>query len=313
MKKLSNQKKITKDFFNEVSKEWFERTYDPRGNYLKFPVNKIRKDVALKETELLKIKKGAKSLDIGCGTGQMVLDLLANGFQAYGVDIASKMIDEANNNLKKINSNLVKDVFETKDLTEISREKKYDLITALGLLEYLDTDRELFSVLKNIVKKDGYALVECRNKLFNLFTGNKYTSEIIKNKKFSNLLKDFLESEKFSPTKILEATNIIDSVYSNIPKFLARFKIENNSTSYSKFPSKMVRRQHTPKECELSAKKYGFDLKYVVYYHLHPFPPAYENKFPQIYNKISELMTPLGRTYLGASLGSAFIAVLKKR
>ncbi len=93
MPKISKQKKITKDFFNEVSGEWFERTYDPNGNYLKFPVNKLRKDVALEEINRLGFKKGALSLDIGCGTGQIVLDLLTNGYQAYGVDIASKMIE----------------------------------------------------------------------------------------------------------------------------------------------------------------------------------------------------------------------------
>ena len=151
MKNITKQKEVTKVFFNQVSGEWFERTYDPKGDYLKFPVNKLRKDVALLEIDNLKIKKGSKSLDIGCGTGQMVIDLLKRGYEARGIDIASKMIDEANKNLKQLGMSVgYNDVFNTSDLSDVKGDKKYDFVTGLGLLEYLDTDKELFSVLKNI-------------------------------------------------------------------------------------------------------------------------------------------------------------------
>jgi hypothetical protein len=75
----------------------------------------------------------------------------------------------------------------------------------------------------------------------------------------------------------------------------------------------MVRRQHTPQDVAASGEKFGFGLEHVVYWHSHPYPPTLEHHFPAVYNKLSYLMGPLGRTAVGAWMCSSFIAVLKKR
>ena len=315
------QKKVTQSFFNQVANEWFERTYDPKGNYLKFPVNRLRKDVALMEIEKLDLKPKMKTMDIGCGTGQLVIDLLHRGFEAYGIDIADKMIQEANKSLiglkiKKSN----KKIFKVADIDDLNIvEDHFHLVTALGLLEYLDTDEELFKVLKSLVVSKGYALVECRNVFFNLFSGNNYTVSTCNSGQFKSLVSSLSEVEKFSPVMDKGIPNIQKSVATSIEKFLQESidKKEWNTAvqqkKYTKYPKKMLRRQHTPQELSKAAKEFGFELEYIVYYHLHPYPPQYEKKFPQIYNKISTLMTPLGQTSLGAISGSAFIGVLKKK
>ncbi|MEK9174466.1 MAG: methyltransferase domain-containing protein [Patescibacteria group bacterium] len=312
------QKKITKDFFNKVAGEWFERTYDPAGDYLKFPVNKSRKDVALLEIDGLNLPKSALAMDIGCGTGQLVIDLIGRGYNAHGIDIADKMIAEAKEHLSeaKIKN---KGVFRISDLADLSKgDKRYSLVTALGLLEYLATDEELFFVLKKIVNRNGYALVECRNRLFNLFSGNKYTIDICQSGQLKNLVSSFDHVENFSPIPISETPKLQKKVFSEISQFLngpSNYEDWKKTTKkeYSKYPFTMVRRQHTPQELDFTANEFGFKLEYVVYYHLHPYLPRYEEFFPKIYNKISEIMTPLGRTSLGASSGSAFVGVLKKK
>ena len=192
------------------------------------------------------------------------------------------------------------------------------MVTALGLLEYLDTDKELFSALEKIVVKGGYALVECRNKFFNLFSGNNYILSICESNQLKNLISSLYEVEKFSPLTDKEIPRVQKLVAASIEKFLEKSigKKEWEAViqkKYTKYPEKMLRRQHTPQELARVSKKFGFELEYVVYYHLHPYPPRYEKKFPQIYNKISELMTPLGQTSLGAVSGSAFIGILKKK
>jgi len=313
--KSTKQKKITKDFFNQVSGEWFGRTYDPAGKYLTFPGNKVRMEVALEEISRLGIN--GRTLDIGCGEGQLVIELLKKGMDAEGIDIAEDMIRGAKDNLKKSkvkkNSN---EVFKAIDLDRFKASKQYDIATGLGLLEYLDSDKEFFSMVTPVVRKGGYVLAECRNKFFNLFSANQYTVKL-KNE-LPELIKEFNDSAKYSslPSEKIPMTQLI--VSSEISKFLSAVLknkewFSGKAPQYTDYPKKMVRRQHTPQEIEASAKKYGFQLEHVVYWHTHPFPPAYGKDFPRIFNKISYLMNPLGRTPLGAWMCSSFIAVFRKR
>ena len=313
--KSTKQKKITKDFFNQVSGEWFGRTYDPAGKYLTFPGNKIRMEVALEEISRLGIK--GRALDIGCGEGQLVIELLKKGINAEGIDIAEDMIKGAKDNLKKSKVRKNPDeVFRSIDLDRFKVSKQYDIATGLGLLEYLDTDKEFFSMVAPVVHNGGYVLAECRNKFFNLFSANQYTVKL-KNE-LPELIKELNDSIKYSPVppKKIPMTQL--AVSSGISKFLSvavknREWLSNSVPHYTNYPPKMVRRQHTPQEIEASAKKYDFKLEYVVYWHPHPYPPVYGKNFPRIFNKISHLMNPLGRTPLGAWMCSSFIAVFRKR
>lgn len=315
---ISRQKKLTKYFFNKVSREWFTRTYDPKGNLFKYPGNSVRMATALGEIVNLGIKN-KNTLDIGCGTGQLVIELLKQGQKAEGIDIASNMIDEARMHLGKASIKADPEkVFKVSDLANFKSQIKYDAVTALGLLEYLDTDAELFSLLKNAVKPGGYAFVECRNKFFNLFSANDYIVKAASNREIGKLISEMKEVERFSPTPDSEIPKIQKGIAGEMESFLGstlknKNWMETIVPTYTKYPKYMVRRQHTPQELELSAKKFGFELKYVVYWHAHLYLPKYESKFPKIYNKLSLLMTPLGRTSLGAWMCSSFICVLKKK
>lgn len=318
--KESQQKKLTKYFFNKVSKEWWERTYDPAGNFLKFPSNKVRMETALKEIENLRIR--GRILDIGCGSGHLVIELLRKRYPALGIDIAKNMIGISKDNLAA--SGLKADpekVFKVIDLVQLPKsykDSKFDAVVALGVLEYLERDAELFQSVNKILKRGGYLLVDCRNRFFNLFSANKYTSELGKRGGLSGLIAKFSENGKFSPFGLEKVPFIQKEVSRNIFEFL---KAELNNPkwfsaqppAYSSYPQKMVRRQHIPEDLEISSKKAGFELKYVVYWHGHLYPPYLEKNFPAFYNKISFLMGPLGYTKLGAWMCSSFIAILKKK
>jgi len=312
---LNNKKKITKNFFNTVADEWVSRTYDPHNTYEKFPSNKARMEVALQEISRLKLK--GKMLDIGCGSGHTVINLLHKHNDVRGMDASEGMIAVAKKNLKK--SKIKKnpdEIFQTMDIDDISLNQKYKVVTALGFLEYLNHDKELFSVLQKIIQKNGYAFVGSRNKLFNLFSQNDHTAAI--KSELTKLLKEFADVEKYSPVPINKVPQVQAEVSKKVSTFLAKASrdkkwLTQKRTTYSKFPHKLKLRSHTPQELESSAKRFGFILEYIVYYHTHPYPPAYEKRFPKIYNKIASLMSPLGHTPLGAWMCSGSVAVLRKK
>ena len=105
MFKKSLQKRFAKAFFDEVAQEWHERTYDPAGTFEKFPSNLARMETALGEIPRLKTR--GNFLDIGCGTGHLVSQLLNKGHAAWGIDVSPRMIEQAKNILKNIISKVI--------------------------------------------------------------------------------------------------------------------------------------------------------------------------------------------------------------
>jgi len=86
----------------------------------------------------------------------------------------------------------------------------------------------------------------------------------------------------------------------------------NKRKKVTPFPEQMVRRQHTPKELENILNKVGLQLKYVIYYHAHPFTPRFKETMPQLFNHLGFLMQPLGYTSIGSNICSSFVAVVQK-
>lgn len=314
---MKQQKRLTRSFFNRVAGEWFERTYDPRAEYRRFPSNRVRMELALREVLRLKLK--GPFLDVGCGTGEIVLKLLRSDMQCVGIDNAERMIAIARSKLaREIPSADPEKVFQVSDLTEFRASPRiYRNVFALGLLEYLSDDAELFRLLGRIIPRGGRALVECRNKLFNLASLNHYTRKIAESREFPKLLNDLETVARFSRLSASAIPDVAEETTRAMSSFLRRALRdkkwrETATKDYKSYPSPMVRRQHTPQDLERSARKWGFTIQYVVYWHIHPFLPSFEARFPRIFNKLSVLMGPMGETPIGATLGSSFLAVLKR-
>ncbi|OHA08682.1 MAG: hypothetical protein A3A44_00690 [Candidatus Sungbacteria bacterium RIFCSPLOWO2_01_FULL_60_25] len=313
----AEQKRLTRDFFNTVAGEWFERTYDPRAEYRKYPSNRVRMELALGEIKRLKIR--GPFLDVGCGTGELVIELLRRNIPTTGIDIAEKMIALARANVKRAlpNADPAK-TFRATDLDAFRAPRgSFRNAAALGLLEYLATDDELLRFLARVIPRKGRALVECRNKFFNLASLNTYTSDLAASHEFSKLIDEYGASGEFSRLPYSAIPKVADETTRAASLFLRRAVNDREwretvTKKFSSYPSLMVRRQHTPQEIQRSAARYGFALRYVVYWHIHPFPPVFEKHFPRIFNKLSVLLGPLGHTPLGASLGSSFLAVLER-
>lgn len=312
---MGEQKKTTKIYFNEVAGEWFKRAYDPDGKFLTFPTGKVRQDITINEMKRLNVKK--KVIDLGCGTGQVVIELLKNGYKTVGIDNAPSMIAEARQML--LNEFPAMDgskVFHVKDVLNLDMEERFDVVTAMGLLEYLENDFAFFKTVKRLLNSGGYAFIECRNRLFNITSGNQCTLEEAHSGDLKKLISQLDRIQKYSPTSTKEIRKISMDLFSkNVGALIndseTKILSQDEIPIVKRYPSTLVRRQHTPEELEHVFKRVGLKLKYVIYYHCHPYLPRYEKLFPAIFNRIAFLMQPIGYTLFASTICSAFVAVIE--
>ena len=167
---MINKKKSLK-FWNENAHNWSKMAYSDKRNYTLFPSSEIRNFEII---DFLRDKnKKSKILDIGCADGKLMEDLIKLGFKNLsGIDNSENMISIAKKKLKNNNLDLN---FYTQDIERIKLKDKYNIITAIGLIEYLNKIKKLSKNINNLLKKNGILIIESRNKLFNLYSSNRYT------------------------------------------------------------------------------------------------------------------------------------------
>ncbi|KKW42383.1 MAG: Menaquinone biosynthesis methyltransferase related protein [Candidatus Magasanikbacteria bacterium GW2011_GWA2_56_11] len=308
--------KEVREFFDQIAHQWAERAYDSKQEMAKFPSSKVRHHIAV--DEIKKRHPGGAVLDMGCASGELVLDLAGLGYEAEGFDISPEMIRLARENFDRKANLPGRDsaaVFTVSDFAEYSADKQFDVITAMGFSEYLASDRPFFAKANQLLKSGGHLIVDFRNELFNLFTGNAYTVEAAENQRTGELVRELAEADRFSPVDLNQAGELILGYLKTAAAEADRIGkagLEPRAAKYQLIATQLKLRQSTPATVESQARESGLDLEYVVYYHCHPFAPRYEKFFPVLFNTMGMAMQPLGYTRLGAGMCSSFLAVLKK-
>ncbi|MCR4427762.1 MAG: class I SAM-dependent methyltransferase [Caldiserica bacterium] len=103
-----------------------------------------------------KLPSGAKSLDLGCGTGKVSILLSLSGWSAEGVDISSEMIAMAR--LQALEAQALVD-FKKQDLRAIDIKEKFDLVTCFRTLNHLNEEEEIEASIRAIsrsLKRGGF-------------------------------------------------------------------------------------------------------------------------------------------------------------
>jgi len=104
---------------------------------------------------MFKLKKDAKVLDLGCGSGPAVNYLTRHGIQTVGVDLSKKMLELA----KK---NEARGIFIRMDFTCIGF-RNHTFNAAISFFALINTDKKTFgrtiSALKEILVQDGFLLL----------------------------------------------------------------------------------------------------------------------------------------------------------
>jgi predicted TPR repeat methyltransferase len=137
------------------------------GVYDKATSGEFRWTPPIELTKIIKphLGKNLAVLDIGVGTGQTSKIFIKRGAAVTGIDISQKMLDVAFSKYKF--ERLIKHDLE-KGLSHIDLKSKFDIIVAIGVLEFIKNPKKLLYDLKKLLKDEGiivltYELYEKNN------------------------------------------------------------------------------------------------------------------------------------------------------
>jgi SAM-dependent methyltransferase len=101
------------------------------------------------------LQSGGRVLDVGCGVGQVVARLAAEGFEAHGVDVSEPNIARARQFCPRCQ------VYDGKKLP--FPDQHFDSVGALNVLEHVEEPEAFLAELVRVAAVGGRVLVSCPN------------------------------------------------------------------------------------------------------------------------------------------------------
>lgn len=140
--------------FSDVENVWSERLGNLR--------NVVRQQVILRQL-MDHTETARNALDVGCGQGTQAIELAARGIQVTGVDPSQALLDQLTETAKERGVTVETLHGTLSDLDPLVGANKYDLVTAHGLLMYLDNPDAAVSALAAKVADGGTLSITFRN------------------------------------------------------------------------------------------------------------------------------------------------------
>ncbi|WP_077618876.1 class I SAM-dependent DNA methyltransferase [Bacillus sinesaloumensis] len=132
-----------------------------------------------KKAARLKKSQPLRVLDIGCGTGEIAIQLAKEGYEVVGVDLSEDMLAVANN--KAIEAGVSVEFYQ-QDMVEISGFAPFDIVLIFcDSLNYLQTEEDVQRTLQNVyelVFPDGIFLFDVHSvhKMDSIFLDGPFVS-----------------------------------------------------------------------------------------------------------------------------------------
>jgi 2-polyprenyl-3-methyl-5-hydroxy-6-metoxy-1,4-benzoquinol methylase len=296
------------DYWNRNAEKWKRYAINPKEDFSTFPTSWQRGEIVVDEIMRQNKINNASILDLGCADGSLIMSLIDNGYRnVLGIDNSIAMVNEAKKILKQKNTSLNEDdIFILGDADQMSLSEKYDFISAIGVIEYLIDINRFFENISNMLNDSGLALIESRNKLFNLFSANQYTLK----SDIPYLLDELEKSKCYSPiTDEANIASLIADIYSGV-NIDTSINLGSSSLQSERYPFDLP--QYSPNELNSILSKGGLKIRHVTYYHAHPFPPSFQKNMNSTFNKLALAMQPLGNTPIAATMFSSFVATVEK-
>jgi 2-polyprenyl-3-methyl-5-hydroxy-6-metoxy-1,4-benzoquinol methylase len=297
-------KDYVRDYFDRHAHAWVEAAY---VGDVRFPVGAERVRLAI-EGVAPAMREGSRLIDLGCGGGQLCAHAASLGWRALGVDVAPGMIDEAEASAGDLEIEWLVAPYDETGLPD----GKFDAVTALGLIEYLDDDEALLAEAARLLRSGGRFAVSCRNRLYNLLSANEYTEAESDAPRLLAELREHLAATHADELHALaeslqEAAGELGAA-ADADRSVPPQDLHDHVRAFQR-----GRRQHTPRELERAAELHGLRSVETLALHPHPLPPALEPLAPRLYNRLAlAWQRPLERSPAGLVYSTAFVSVFER-
>lgn len=291
-----DQKKQTLHYFDTHANNWQSMSAGMRDRY-----NVIAARNAAVTTTIDRMSGVRRFLDIGCGTGQLVIDVAKRGIKAEGIDFAPDMIRVCDENRKSAG---IEAEFSCISFFDFAGEAgTYDVISAQGFIEYISTgETDLFlSRCYTLLRPGGALVVGSRNRLFNLLSLNDYTLAEVHLGTLAKLAAEAIalhQSESWESAVAALTTH--ERIYPQPERHpLTGVKVD-------------LRYQFSPAELIKRGRVCGFVPGNIFPVHFHGLPVSVKQRYPELHVELGHNVESMSGDFRLVPYCSTFVLDLRK-
>lgn len=247
-----------------VRQYYDERAGSYRGTYecdlsAHYPSNVIRLNLI---KSILARQKARTVLEAGCGTGDVVAELLKAGFEVRGFDFSRGMVRETQLHLER--QGLDPQVVTWGDVEDPTTypSGRFDAILCLGVLPHVRDEVKVLENLRDRLAASGRVVVGLRNGLFATFTFNQYSYDFFM---------ELIRAERLPPEIRVRAERFFrERMVLGVAE--GEIRTSGGTLQYTDIRARL----HNPLTVDHLFETAGLRVRGLYFYHFHALPPQFE-------------------------------------
>jgi 2-polyprenyl-3-methyl-5-hydroxy-6-metoxy-1,4-benzoquinol methylase len=296
--KPNGQQVETRSYFRRAAEDWRAKSESPGAD-----VDVIGQRNGFVLDLAGRLGSVGDFLDLGCGTGELAIEMAAGGARSVGVDFADEMVTLAIDKARR--QGATDCVFHCRSVFDFDGGSgAFDLISGLGLIEYMslnETER-LLDLCRGWLRPGGHIVLGSRNRLFNVFSLNSYTQT---------------ELDLGTVAALVEEATSISTAADMESCLLALRRRETKLPAFESHAftgiGVQTRHQYTPAELVRLLEVHGFVAAELSPIHFHGLSPRLKTAHPDLHKSFAEGLHPsIVGTHFAVPMSSSFMIAARK-
>ena len=269
---LTSQQRQAREYFDKAADDWRRKAEETDS----FSVGVIRQRNECVLRASRRVPTGGCFMDIGCGTGELTLEMASRNFDSIGLDFAPGMIELCQ---RKAASTSNAQFVQASFFDFPTKRNSFDILSAQGFIEYISAEelKEFLTKTFMMLRPGGLLVLGSRNRLFNLFSLSAYTELELKLGVVSDLLQEALA--------LATAANHLAAIA----------ELRNLCKAYPLVSSHPItgigvdtRHQYSPSELIRLSESVGYCIEAITPVHYHAFCVPFSQSRKDLYVPLSE-------------------------